>query len=93
MEKQTTTTTVATKPVTESHPTYHILYLGKKKKKAIKDLKNGCGKLMFKIEQAIEGIPDDKNRHVIVVICKKKGRRKGGSSFPCSPLSPLSFLR
>ena len=87
MEKQNSATTVP-----EVLPKIHILDLGSKKRKAIKDLKNGTGKLMADVEHAVAGLPDDKNRHVVIVICKKK-RRKGRSSFSCSPLSPLSFFR
>lgn len=86
MEKDNTATAVA-----EANPKFHILDLGSRKRKAIKNLKNGTGRLMTDVEHAVSGLPDDKNKHVIVVICKKKRRK--GSAFPCSPLSPLSIFR
>jgi len=85
----TTNTAAAT---AEAHPNIHVLDLGSRKKKAIRDLEKGTGKLMAEVDRVIAGLPDDKNKHVIVVICKKK-RRKGGKSLPFSPLNPLSFLR
>jgi hypothetical protein len=88
MQKETTV-----KAVVETHPSIHILDLGSKKRKAIKNLKNGTGKLMIELERDLAALPDDK-KHVLVVICKKKRQRgKGRSSFPCSPLSPLSLFR
>jgi hypothetical protein len=77
----------------EAHPHIHILDLGTKKRKAIRDLEKGTGRLMTEVDRAIAGLPDDKNQHVIVVICKKKRRGRGGRSLPFSPLNPLSFLR
>jgi hypothetical protein len=85
-----TTNTAAT---AAEAPHIHILDLGTKKRKAIRDLEKGTGRLMTDVNQAIAGLPDDKNKHVIVVICKRKRRGKGGRSLPFSPLNPLSFLR
>jgi len=86
MEKENTSAAVA-----QTHATIHILDLGRQKKKAIKNLKNHTGKLIGEVEHAVATLPDDKNKHVIVVIYKKKRRKR--SSFPCSPLSPLSLFR
>ena len=77
-----------------------IVDLGSKKKKLIKDLKNGTGRLMDEVEHAVEqarsALPDsDKNKAVIpvVVIYRKKSRRRGVKGLPFSPLNPLSMLR
>jgi Family of unknown function (DUF6200) len=77
-----------------------IVDLGKRKKKVINDLKNGCGKLMTEVDIAVEHarstLPDaDKNKAVIpvVIIYSKKKKRKGSGSLPFSPLNPLSLLR
>jgi hypothetical protein len=88
MQKETTV-----RAVVETHPSIHILDLGSKSRKAIKNLKNGTGNLMLELERDLAALPDDK-KHVLVVICKKKRRKgKGLSSFPCNPLSPLSLFR
>jgi hypothetical protein len=88
MQKET-----SVRAVVETHPSIHIIDLGSKKRGAIKNLKNGTGRLMSDLERDLASLPDD-NKHVLVVIVKKKRRKgKGGRSFPCSPLSPLSFFR
>lgn len=77
-----------------------IIDLGSKRKKLIKNLKNGTGKLMVEVEHAVDqarsALPDsDKNKAVIpvVVLYRKKGRKRGSKSLPFSPLNPLSLLR
>lgn len=87
MDKQTTGAAT-----TETRRNIHVLDLGSRKKRAIRDLENGTGRLMDEVDRVVDGLPDDKKQHVIVVICKKK-RRKGGKSLPFSPLNPLSMLR
>ena len=77
-----------------------IVDLGSKSKKAINKLKDGQGKLMNEMEQAIEqvrcSLPEsDKNKQIIPVLVIYKQKRKRGV-FPRSPLSafsPLNFLR
>ena len=81
---------------THAHPAV-IIDLGSRRKKAIRDLKNGTGKLMLEVEQAIDharaSLPDeDKNKPIIpvVVIYRRKRRRSGGGSMlPCNPLNLL----
>jgi hypothetical protein len=78
-----------------------IVDLGKRKKKEIRDLKNGCGKLMTEVDVAVDHarstLPDaEKNKGVIPVVIvyrKKKKGRKGSGSLPFSPLNPFSLLR
>jgi hypothetical protein len=77
-----------------------IVDLGKRKKKYISDLKNGCGKLMTEVDVAVEHaratLPDaDKNKAIVpvVILYKQKKKRKGVGSLPFSPLNPLSLLR
>ena len=77
-----------------------IVDLGGRKKKVIKNLKNGTGKLMYEVEHAVDqarsALPDaDKNKSVIpvVIIYRKKGKKRGSKSLPFSPLNPLSLLR
>jgi len=62
-----------------------VLDLGKKKKKLIKELKNGEGKLMEDVQQAVEAVRTSLGSEltgkvlVPVVICyeRKPGRRTG----------------
>jgi len=77
-----------------------IVDLGSKKKKLIKDLKNGRGKLLLEIELAVEqaraALPEaDKNKAVIpvVILYSKKRRKRLSASLPFNPLNPLSLLR
>ena len=86
-EKQTTAATAS-----EARHNIHILDLGSRKRRAIRDLENGTGRLMTEVERLIADLPKDKDNHIIVVICKKK-RRRGGKSLSFSPLNPLSMLR
>lgn len=62
-----------------------ILDLGKKKRRAIKDLKRGRGRLMDDVEQTLEEVREslgaqanDKELVPIVMIYKKKSRRRKG---------------
>jgi hypothetical protein len=77
-----------------------IVDLGSKRRKAIKDLKNGRGKLLVEVDLAVEqaraALPEaDRNKAIIpvVVLYRKKGRRRGPGSLPFSPLNPFSLLR
>jgi len=78
-----------------------IVDLGKRKRKAIKDLKNGRGYLMDEVTDAVSRarstLPDaDQNKPVVpVVILYRKKRKKGGrgGAFPFSPLNPFSMCR
>jgi hypothetical protein len=77
-----------------------IVDLGKRKRKAIKDLKNGRGYLMEEVDQAVSrarsSLPDaEQNKPVVpvVILYRKKRKRRGGRSFPFSPLNPLSMCR
>jgi uncharacterized protein DUF6200 len=77
-----------------------IVDLGSKRKKDIKDLKNGRGKLLVEVELAVEQaratLPEsDRNKAIIpvVVLYRKKGRKRGYGSLPFSPLNPFSLLR
>jgi ribosomal protein L14 len=88
--------------VVQDIPTPVIVDLGSRKKKAIKRLKNGQGKLMAEVALAIEqvrsGLPEaDQNNQVIpvVIIYKKKKKKRGGGmlSNPLNALSPFNFLR
>jgi hypothetical protein len=98
MEKANPTPKIGDPPIIRV-PAPVIVDLGNKKKKAINKLKNGQGKLMIEVEQAVEqvraGLPDsDKDKQIIpvLVIYRKKRKRKCGP-FPLSPLAPLNFLR
>ena len=80
---------------TPTHPAV-IIDLGSRRKKAIGDLKNGTGKLMLEVEQAVDharaSLPDeDKNKPIIPVVViyrRKKKRRLGSSSLlPCNPFN------
>jgi hypothetical protein len=78
-----------------------IVDLGKRKRKAIKDLKNGQGYLMTEVTDAVNRaratLPEaDQNKPVVpVVILYRKKRKKGGrgGKFPFSPLNPFSVCR
>ena len=75
-----------------------IVDLGSRSKKSIRRLKDGQGKLMVEVERAVEqvrsGLPDhDKNKQIIPVLVIYRKKRKKGTSFPLSPLSPLSLFR
>jgi hypothetical protein len=77
-----------------------IVDLGKRKRKAIKDLKNGHGYLMEEVDQAVSrarsGLPEaEQNKPVVpvVILYRKKRKRRGGRSLPFSPLNPLSMCR
>ena len=85
---------------TQTH-TPVIVDLGKRKRKAIKDLRNGTGYLMEEVDQAVararSGLPDaEQNKPVVpvVILYRKKRKRRGGrKSLPFSPLNPLSMCR
>lgn len=79
-----------------------IVDLGNRRKRAIRDLKNGTGELMLEVDHAVDHVRStmadaDKNKTVIpvVIIYRKKRRGRGGrmSDIAYSPLNPLSFLR
>jgi hypothetical protein len=80
-----------------------IVDLGRRRNRAIKDLKNGTGELMLEVDHAVEHVrstlPEaDKIKTIIPVVIiyrKKRRRRRGGrmSDIAYSPLNPLSFLR
>lgn len=101
MDKDNNQTSVAV--VVQDIPTPVIVDLGSRKKKAIKRLKNGRGKLMGEVALAIEqvrgGLSDsDQNQRIVPVVIiykkkKKKGGGKGMSLSPLNALSPFNFLR
>ena len=79
-----------------------IVDLGKRKRRAIRDLKNGRGYLMSEVDQAVSrarsALPDaEQNKPVVpvVILYRKKRRRRGGGrgSVPFSPLNPLNLCR
>jgi hypothetical protein len=92
MDKQTTVTATAAEKEKKEH-NIHILDLGTRKRSAIRDLENGTGRLMNEVERVIDDLPKDKGNHVVVVICKRKRRKGGKSSYSFNPLNPLSMLR
>ena len=84
---------------TQTH-TPVIVDLGKRKRRAIKDLRNGTGYLMEEVDQAVararSGLPDaEQNKPVVpvVILYRKKRKRRGRKSLPFSPLNPLSMCR
>jgi hypothetical protein len=103
MDKDNNQTSVAV--VVQDVPTPVIVDLGSRKKKAIKRLKKGRGKLMAEVALAIEQVrggwsdgDQDKNAVPVVIIYKKKkkNKKKGGSlslTTPFNALSPFNFLR
>jgi uncharacterized protein DUF6200 len=77
-----------------------IVDLGSRKKKAIKRLKKGRGKLTAEVALAIEQIraslpEDDKNKLIIpvLVIYREKKKRKSLPFSPLSALSPFNLFR
>ena len=102
MDKDNNQTSVAV--VVQDVPTPVIIDLGSRKKKAIKRLKNGRGKLMAEVGLAIEQVragwtdgEQDKNTP-IVIIYKKKKRGKKKKKFnsilnPMNVLNPFNMLR
>ena len=102
MDKDNTQTSVAV--VVQDVPTPVIIDLGSKKKKAIRRLKRGRGKLMGDVALAIEqvrGASDgDQGGQIVPVILiykkkKKKGKKGGSLSFtnPMNVLNPFNLLR
>jgi Family of unknown function (DUF6200) len=103
MDKDNNQTSVAV--VVQDIPAPVIVDLGSRKKKAIKRLKNGRGKLMSEVALAIEqvrgGLSDgDQGRQIVPVVIiykKKKKKGKGGKGMmslnPLNALSPFNFLR
>jgi hypothetical protein len=104
MDKDNNQTSVAV--VVQDVPTPVIIDLGSRKKKAIKRLKNGRGKLMAEVGLAIEQVragwadgDQDKNDAPIVIIYKqkKKGKKKKGGMNsilnPMNVLNPFNMLR
>ena len=101
MDKDNNQTSVAV--VVQDVPTPVIIDLGSRKKKAIKRLKNGRGKLMAEVGLAIEQVragwtdgDQDKNAPVVIIYKKKKKKGKGGGKMSLNPmnmLSPFNFLR
>jgi Family of unknown function (DUF6200) len=104
MDKDNNQTSVAV--VVQDVPTPVIIDLGSRKKKAIKRLKNGRGKLMTEVGLAIEQVragwadgDQDKNNTPIVIIYKKKKKgkkkNKGVNSIlnPMNVLNPFNMLR
>jgi hypothetical protein len=68
-----------------------VIDLGKKKRKQIRDLKRGSGKLMEEVADVLNQVQgnlgpdaDIKNLVPVVMLYSKKGKRRGG-------LLPLSF--
>lgn len=77
-----------------------IVDLGKRKRKAIKDLKNGHGYLMDEVDHAVNrarsGLPEaEQNKPVVpvVILYRKKRKRRGSRSLGFSPFNPLSMCR
>lgn len=84
----------------KEHQTPVIVDLGKRKRRDIKDLRNGHGYLMEEVDQAVararSGLPDaEQNKPVVpvVILYRKKRKRRGSKSIPFSPLNPLSMCR
>jgi hypothetical protein len=87
---------VAPKPAdeTESGARLVIVDLGKKRRRAIKNLKRGTGNAMSEVEEAIDRararLPEaDKHKPVVsvVLIYERKRRRLSAPSLPFSPLN------
>jgi hypothetical protein len=103
MDKDNNQTSVAV--VVQDVPTPVIIDLGSRKKKLIKRLKRGRGKLMGEVALAIEQVrgnlsDGDQGSQVVPVVIiykkkKKKGKKGGGmlSLNPLNALSPFNFLR
>lgn len=104
MDKDNNQTSVAV--VVQDVPTPVIVDLGSRKKKLIKRLKRGRGKLMGEVALAIEQVRgnlsdgDQGGNQVVPVVLiykkkKKKGKKGGGnmSLNPMNMLSPFNFLR
>jgi hypothetical protein len=101
MDKDNNQTSVAV--VVQDIPTPVVIDLGSRKKKAIKRLKDGRGKLMSEVALALEqvrgGLSDgDQGSQIVPVVIiykkkKKKGGGKGMSLNPLNALSPFNFLR
>lgn len=103
MDKDNNQTSVAV--VVQDVPTPVIIDLGSRKKKAIKRLKNGRGKLMAEVGLAIEQVragwsDGDQNQNTPIVIIykkKKKGKKKKGGMNsvlnPMNVLNPFNMLR
>lgn len=103
MDKDNNQTSVAV--VVQDVPAPVIIDLGSRKKKAIKRLKNGRGKLMAEVALAIEQVrsgwsDSDQNQSnvpVVVIYKKKKKKGKKGGSIsltnPMNVLNPFNFLR
>lgn len=74
--------------------------LGTRKKKPIKDLKNGKGSLVTEVEDAVEEAraalpPADKNKTLVpvVIVYRKKGKKSRFDDLPFNPLNPFSLFR
>jgi hypothetical protein len=74
--------------------------LGSRRKKLIKDLKDGRGKLLVEIELAVEqaraALPEsERNKAIVpvVIVYSKKRKKRRIDSLPFSPLNPFSLLR
>lgn len=81
-----------------SVPAPVIVDLGSASRKAIKRLKEGRGKLMLEVEQAIEQArarlsDEERNKQMLPVVVIYKKKRRASSSLACSPLNPLNLLR
>lgn len=75
--------------------------LGSRKKKPIQDLKNGKGKLLAEVEDAVDEAraalpPADKNKTlvpVVIVYREKRKKRRYEDCLPFNPLNPFSLFR
>ncbi len=95
MDKESTASKSAAGVVKTALPI--VVDVGKASKKAIRRLKEGTGKLMAQVDQAIEevrvSLPDeDKGKPFIPVIVVYRKKRKKGSPLPL-PFSPLNLFR
>ena len=97
MEKENIAPKVQVTVVKTSAPI--IVDLGSASRKAIKKLREGTGKLMLEVDQAVEHArsrlsEDDRQKHILpIVVIYRKKRRKSSSSLPFSSLNPLNMLR
>jgi hypothetical protein len=95
MEKDTVITRVP--PAVGGISPIVVLDQGRASKKSIRQLKEGCGRLVAEVEMAVEQAraqlsDEDRLKPIVpVVLIYKKKRRK--SSLPLSPLNPLNLLR
>jgi hypothetical protein len=95
MDKDTNTTIVVETPHV---PPPVIIDLGRRKKKAIRKLKKGRGKLIAEVDLAVEqyraALSDgDGQKQLIPVVIIYKKKRRGGGGGGLLPFNPFNLLR